>query len=73
LPILLAGKAGGRLRTGRHINYNLRAASSPATREYETKTSISNLFTSLLNLFDYDDTHFGSDHTWTKGPLTGLG
>lgn len=73
LPILLAGKAGGKLRTGRHINYNLKAASNPTTREYETKTSISNLFTSLLNLFDYDDTHFGSDHTWTKGPLTGLG
>jgi hypothetical protein len=73
LPVLLAGKAGGRLRTGRHVNYNLKAAADPMTRAYETKSSLHNLFTSILNLFDYPDTHFGSTgHAALTGPLSGL-
>jgi Protein of unknown function (DUF1552) len=72
LPVLIAGKAGGQLRTGRHINYNLKAATDPATRAYETETSLHNLFTSVLQLFGFDDAHFGSDHAWKQGPLSGL-
>ena len=29
LPILLAGKAGGRLRTGREVNFNTKATADP--------------------------------------------
>ena len=72
LPILLAGKAGGQLKTGRHVNYNLKAAADPMTRQYQTETSLHNLFTSVLNLFGFDDQHFGSEHVWKKGPLTGI-
>ena len=72
LPILLAGKAGGQLKTGRHLNYNLKAAADPSTSAYQTETSLHNLFTSVLNLFGFDDTHFGSDHAWKQGPLSGL-
>jgi hypothetical protein len=74
LPILLAGKAGGRLKTGRQVNFNTRAASDPATREYATTSSLHNLYTSILNMFDYPDTNFGSTgHAWHAGPLAGLG
>jgi hypothetical protein len=72
LPILLAGKAGGRLQTGREVNFNTKAAADPRTRSYETRASLHNLFTSVLQLFDFPDTHFGSDHAWQRGPLTGL-
>ncbi|MFZ5891946.1 MAG: DUF1552 domain-containing protein [Myxococcota bacterium] len=72
LPILLAGKAGGRLRTGRHVNFNSKAAADPLTRSYETRASLHNLFTSVLQLFDFPDAHFGSEHAWERGPLTGL-
>jgi hypothetical protein len=73
VPTLLAGKAGGRLRAGRHVNYNLKAAANPATLDYETKASFHNLYTSILNLFDYPDTHFGSNgHAFVTGPLPDL-
>ncbi len=72
VPILLAGKAGHRFRTGRHLNYNLKAAANPDTLDYETKASTHNLFTSILNVFDYPDTHFGSEHAPVQGPLAGL-
>lgn len=72
MPVLLAGKAGGRLRTGRHLNYNLRAATNPTTLQYQTRSSMHNLFVSILNAFDFPDTQFGSNHVWAHGPLTGL-
>jgi len=72
LPVLLAGKAGGQLRTGRHLNYNLKAAANPETREYQTESSLHNLFASVLQLFGYDDQTFGSEHAWKQGPLSGL-
>jgi hypothetical protein len=74
VPILLAGKAGGKLKTGRQINYNLKAAANPATLDYQTTTSLHNLYTSILNIFGYSDTNFGSTtHAWKTGPLTDLG
>ncbi len=75
LPVLLAGKAGGRLRGGRHINYNTRAVANPETLDYQTTASNGNLFTSILNLFGFPDEHFGSTdlkHTYVKGPLPRL-
>ena len=47
LPVVLAGSAGGRLATGRHL----------ARDGYTTN----DLFTSLLNLFDVPDRSFGLD------------
>lgn len=73
LPILLAGKAGGRLQTGRHVNLNLKAQSDPNTSAYETRSSLHNLFTWILNTFDFPDAHFGSTgHAVYQGALTGL-
>ena len=64
-PILLAGRAGGQWRTGRHLNYNL----ADAPGEYETRTSNHNVYTSILHAFGYDDEHFGSDDAIVRGPL----
>jgi hypothetical protein len=64
LPVLLAGRAGGRWRTGRHLNYNL-----STTGGYRTETSTHNVFTSILHAFGYDDAHFGSDDAVFRGPL----
>lgn len=60
LPILLAGKGAGRIRTGRHVNYNELAVSDPNTRSYRTSASLHNLFTSILNAFDFPDANWGS-------------
>jgi hypothetical protein len=71
LPILLAGGAGGRLAGNRHVNFNSRAAVDPNTREYQSRESIHNLYTWILNAFDYPDTHFGSSgDALYEGPLT---
>jgi hypothetical protein len=43
LPLYVAGKGGGYFRTGRHLNYNTRAATDPNTREYETTASTHNV------------------------------
>jgi len=64
-PILLAGRAGGCWRTGRHLNYNL----SDEERGYETRTSTHNVYTSVLQAFGYEDEHFGSDDSDFRGPL----
>jgi len=70
MPILLAGKAGGKLKTGRQINFNLKAATNPTTLDYQTQSSLHNLYTSILNLFGYPDMNFGSTgHAWKSGPL----
>ena len=68
VPMLLAGRAGGAFRTGRHINYNHLAA----TRGYETRVSTHNVFTSVLNAFGFDDEHFGNDTSTFRGPLSEL-
>ncbi len=70
VPVLLAGKAAGQIRTGRHLDYNVKA--SVSTTAYETKASLHNLHTSILNAFGYPDTHFGTDHAYVRGPLSGL-
>lgn len=56
MPILLAGAAGGRWSTGRHIRY-------------EGKPPVGNLFIEMLNAVGVPITSFGLDGTQ---PLTGL-
>jgi Protein of unknown function (DUF1552) len=74
MPVLLAGKAGGLLRTGRHLNFNLKAAADPATLTYQSKTSLQNLYTNFLNMFGYPDTSFGgTGYSAAPGPIAGLG
>lgn len=71
-PVLLAGSAGGYFKTGRHKNYNTHAASNPSTTNYATNESTHNLFTSILQAFGGDDTHFGSADALHQGPLPDL-
>lgn len=56
LPVLLAGRGGGAITPGRHINY---ASEQP----------IANLFVSMLNAVGVETTSFGADST---GPLAEL-
>ena len=63
LPVIMAGGAGGRLRTGQHFAY--------------TNRSTGDLFTTVLRLFDQDDEHFGlrvggEGESLVSGPLTEL-
>jgi hypothetical protein len=68
VPLLMAGSAGGVFRTGRHINCNL----ATGAHQYHSRTSTHNLFTSILNAFDFPDDHFGNDMSEFRGPLPGL-
>jgi hypothetical protein len=61
LPVMLAGRGGG-LKTGRHLNFNLRAVGNPGTRDYATQSTLSNLFASILQLFGYPDQSFGGTY-----------
>ena len=58
IPYVLAGKAGGALRTGRYVRYD--------------QAPHGNLFVSILNALGIPDTSFG-DPDFSDGPLTGLG
>lgn len=73
VPMLLAGKAGGRWATGRHINYNKAALSNPDSHDYDTDASTHNVFTSVLHAFGFEDPHFGNDMAYKTGPLSELG
>jgi hypothetical protein len=58
-PYVLAGSAGGALRTGRFLSYENEGLPH------------NNLLVSLLNAMDVPDTTFGKPD-WCTGPLTGL-
>ncbi|HLK99897.1 MAG TPA: DUF1552 domain-containing protein [Myxococcaceae bacterium] len=62
LPVLLAGKAGGKLRPGRHIVYK-------NYKDWTPGIPISRLFLSMLNAVGVNATSFGVDGT---SPLTDL-
>jgi len=62
LPVLLAGKAGGKLRPGRHIVYK-------DYTDWNPGIPISRLFLSMLNAVGVNATRFGADGT---SPLTDL-
>ncbi len=71
-PVLLAGRAGGALQSGRYLDYNQHAAGDPNTLQYDSNESIHNLFVSILQLMGQDDTSFGSADAIHDGPLPGL-
>lgn len=48
-PVILAGKAGGRLKTGRHVSF-------------EEKAPMANLYVELLNLLGIPTQSFGDSH-----------
>jgi hypothetical protein len=48
LPILMAGRAGGALKTGAHL-------------QFETKTPLANLYQSMLQVWDIHDVQFGDN------------
>jgi hypothetical protein len=56
LPVLLAGRGGGKLRPGRHIVYK-----NPS--DYTPGLPISRLFLSMLNVVGVGATSFGADGT----------
>lgn len=56
MPVLLAGRAGGQVKTGRHIRY-------------PTGTPYAKAFVSMLNSVGVPATRFG---TYGNGPLSGL-
>ncbi len=62
-PVVLAGRAGGILKTGQHL-------------AYRERTPMSNLFVELLNVMDVPTESFGDSHTAEKrahdGRLPGL-
>jgi hypothetical protein len=72
LGLLLAGKAGGSFRTGRHLNYNTKAMGQLQPLQYATTASTHNVWTSILNAFGYPDTNFGTNDAYVQGPLPGL-
>lgn len=82
LPIMLAGKAGGALRTGRHVHYG---HIDQPTGKFVTNATLNNLFTTCLQSCGYSDNKFGDTfgdhHSYypnipvtisVDGPLAGL-
>ena len=86
LPLALAGKAGGQLKTNRYLNYSTKSSDG----YYQTSATLSNLHASCLNMFGFPDTTYGVTtfpdrkasypappaHVVTRyvpGPLSGLG
>ena len=57
MPVLVAGQAGGMLRTGRHIRY-------------DGKPALANLFLSLFQAWGIEQDRFGDDGTELLGDLT---
>ncbi|MEJ7730998.1 MAG: DUF1552 domain-containing protein [Polyangiaceae bacterium] len=73
MPCLLAGRAGGKWTTGKHYNFNKAAKSDPSQFDYDTDTSLHNVYTSILHGFGWDDAHFGNDNCYKQGPVSELG
>jgi len=72
MGLMLAGKAGGYFRTGRHLNFNTKAMGQLQPLQYQTTASLHNVYTSILNAFGYPDTNFGDTNYYVQGPLPGL-
>jgi hypothetical protein len=60
MPFVLAGRAGGAIRTGRFLSFE------PANQRLHN-----DLLVSMLNAFDIPSTTFGNAE-WNKGALPGL-
>lgn len=66
MPILMAGSAAGRWRTGRHLNF------MNTSNGYSTEHSTHNLFTSILQAYGSSANHFGNNDSVYQGPLPDL-
>jgi hypothetical protein len=64
LPMLVAGRAGGRWKPGRHIAYPHRGSGGPSNK---TDTPMANLFLSILQAFDMPASTFGTDGSQPYG------
>ncbi len=58
LPVLVAGKAGGRFRTGQHIVYPHSGSSGPSNK---SDMPMANLFLNFLQAFGINQSTFGTD------------
>ena len=65
-PVLIAGRAGGQIRTGRQINHN---SERDPEKPIVSTTSLHNVYTSFLQACGAQDSHFGNEDTFYKGPL----
>ena len=64
LPMLVAGQAGGRFKTGRHINYPHKGAGGPGNK---SDMPMANLFLACLQSFGIGTSTFGTDGTAPYG------
>ncbi len=69
LPMIVAGRAGGRFVPGRHIAYGHKGSDGPSNK---TDMPMANLFVSILQAFEMPMNTFGTDGTQPYGtrPLT---
>jgi hypothetical protein len=58
LPVLVAGRAGGRFRTGQHIVYPHSGSGGPSNK---SDMPMANLFLNFLHAFGINQTTFGTD------------
>ena len=58
LPMLTAGKAGGYLKTGQHVSYNISSRNNPEPSLDDTP--MADLFLNVLEAFDINQSTFGS-------------
>ncbi len=58
LPMITAGKAGGYLRTGQHVSYNMSSRGNPEPSLNDTP--MANLFLNVLEAFNIEQSTFGT-------------
>jgi hypothetical protein len=58
LPVILAGRAGGKFRTGQHIVYPHSGSSGPSNK---TDMPLANLYLNILQAFGLNQSTFGTD------------
>ncbi len=67
MPMMIAGKAGGTLQTGRYLNFNTKATTDDFTNQYATQSATNNLYIAMLQKLGFADTTFG-DMLYSKVP-----
>ncbi|MBX7098990.1 MAG: DUF1552 domain-containing protein [Myxococcaceae bacterium] len=60
LPMVVAGKGGGKLKTGQHVSYAHTSGDTPASK---TDMPLANLFLNVLQAFNLNQSTFGTDGT----------
>lgn len=78
VPFVLAGKAGGRLQTGRHLDYRRARAATPTVfgpsynRQAFVNETTNNLYVSLAKLAGLNDVTTFGEPSFCSGGLPGL-